>query len=348
MKRATVVGAGISGLTAAYLLVKSGWQVVIYEQRNHVGGNCFDVDCHGMLVHVYGPHLFHTNDDEVAEFVKAMAEPDGVISYDHRVMANTSRMPGFSVPIPYNKTTEAMFGSRLTTEEIRDTFFVDYSQKMWGLPFEELPEHITSRVPVRRDNDDDRYFTDRHQFMPVAGFRSVTTHMLCEIGRETLFLNQPVDAWRKEKADLVVYTGSIDTFHRFTFGWLPYRSLRFSTAELPADTNGGAQSAVVVNECNDKPITRTTDYGLLANKTQRLKDNDTTICVAETPCPYTPVDERFYPMNWGGAAELYEKYAAEPTGLDCGVVFLGRLGRYRYLNIDQVIREAFDAMKPYV
>lgn len=353
MKKAVVVGAGITGLTAGVCLAEAGWYVHIYDIRNHIGGNCHDVleDTPGsgrrIPVHQYGPHLFHTNDDAVFEFLSRFTE---WVPYTHRVKACVHEHPlslsrNHLLSIPYNLTTERALGRCLTDQEIVELFFRDYSEKMWGEPWEVLPDHITKRVPRRRDNDDTRYFTDKHQCMPAHGYETLFTRMMTRIimnGGE-LHLQVGDDEWTEQlPADLVVYTGSIDAFYGAKHGWLPYRSLDIKKAYVP--TGRQPIDAAVINECNKKPYTRTTYYAMI--HCPEL-DNTMVPVTIEYPVEWVPGMIRYYPMNWGSTPDLLAKYVAETPWTGCPTVFAGRLGQYQYLNMDQAVKAGMGAVAAY-
>ncbi len=257
----------------------------IYEVRDHLAGNCHDASHGQTMLHTYGPHLFHTNDVEVWEFLSRFTE---WIPYHHKVVADT-RLGRIS--IPYNQTTVAQLGRELTDEEIRELIFVEYSEKQWGVPWAELPAAIKGRVPARRENADDGYFTDKYQAQPKEGYTRMFERMLEGI---PVHLGVGKEEWRKHVAqcvppalerghpacagegegifrtgwkpvlqgrqdarptDLVIYTGKIDEYFGYCYGRLPYRSLRFehyqSAERLPH---------AVINQCNAKGYTRIYDH----------------------------------------------------------------------------------------
>ena len=235
---AIVIGSGLSGTTASRLLADNGVAVNILESRSHASGNCRDTVQNGTQVHRYGPHLFHTNDVEVWEFLSRFTE---WMSYQHKVVADTGLG---RISIPYTHKATAQLGRELSDEEIRNLIFVDYSEKQWGVPWAALPAAITGRVPSRRDNADDRYFTDKYQAQPKEGYSKMFERMLEGIPAH---LGAGKDEWRKHarNADLVIYTGKIDEYFNYCYGRLPYRSLRFehfwSPERLPH---------AVINQCD--------------------------------------------------------------------------------------------------
>jgi len=343
--KATIVGAGISGLTAATLLTLNGWDVEVFETRPHIGGNCHDCMDGGVFVHTYGPHIFHTDYDDVWEFVNMFTEFN---DYRHKVRAKTPFVPDKSIPIPYSKATEEIIGHSWTDHEIIDALFVDYSQKMWGLPWNQLPETITSRVPKRRDNYDECYFIDKHQGMPLHGYTNMFNHMIALIGDERVHLGVCSDEWKiaASYSELVVYTGSVDSYFDYKLGELPYRTLDFQFSSLLTDD---LQPVAVINQCNTLNFTRKTDFSHFYDYAELPS---MVPILVEYPRKYVRDfgDDPIYPMNWGEGERLAAAYRAlTHQGIaNEHVIFCGRLGRYKYLDMDDAIKEVMDAVAPYL
>jgi UDP-galactopyranose mutase len=337
-KKAVIVGAGLAGLTAGVLLHRKGWETRIYETRSHIGGNCFDSLQHGWFVHRYGPHIFHTSNKAVYEFLKAFTK---FTSYEHRVLARTHGLPETLLPIPYNKRTEQILGRSLSNQEIVDMFFVQYSEKMWDMAWHCLPEHIRNRVPQRRDNADDRYFTDEFQGMPNNGYSGLFAQMAEEIGWDKIFINVDEDDWAYyRKPDLVVYTGSIDDYFKVSLGRLPYRSLSFEFSTRPWNER---LDVAVVNECNlIYPFTRTTDYSRFYESPVNGDPLVAPMCV-EYSRPWKQGRDRYYPMHWGAGEKLYQDYNRLTT-IGPPVVFCGRLGSYKYMNMDETVADTMQKL----
>lgn len=329
-----VVGSGISGAVAAYLLSQSGHKVEIFETRSHIAGNCYDEILEGVLVHKYGPHLFHTNDTTVWNLLSRFTDWS---NYSHKVVADTSRG---RIPIPYNFLTEKQIGCRLTDQEIIDLIFIDYSEKQWGVPWSKLPASITGRVPKRRENSDDRYFTDHFQGQPKDGYRRMFEQMLEGI---VVHLDVGKDKWRDlaENADLVVYTGKIDEYFGFCYGNLPYRSLRFehqfSMTGLPN---------AVINQCNQLPYTRMYDHSYF-NPTSNRVEAKGTIITHEYPLEHDPSNEPYYPVPFGEGMATYQKYKALAEH-DTNVIFLGRLATYSYLDMWMAVAQTIKKLSAQV
>jgi UDP-galactopyranose mutase len=348
-----IVGAGFAGsVLAERLAVDAGRRVLLVDRRPHIGGNAYDhYDDAGVLVHKYGPHIFHTNSKEVFEYLSRFTEWR---PYQHRVQASVD---GQLVPLPINRDTiNRLYGLNLTTlevdaffasraekrdpirtsedvivnrigRELYEKFFRNYTRKQWDLDPSELDASVTSRVPVRT-NRDDRYFTDTYQSMPRTGYTRMFERMLAQPGIKLLLQADYRDVAATIPHREVIFTGPIDEYFDYRLGRLPYRSLdfRFETLNVPQH-----QPVAVINYPNEHLYTRVTEFKHLTGQ-----DHPKTTLVYEYPAasgdPYYPVQQ---PQN----AELYRKYqmlaAAAPR-----VHFVGRLGTYRYYNMDQVVAQA--------
>ena len=356
-----IVGAGFAGSVLAERLARgSGQRVLVVDKRPHIGGNAYDrYDDAGVLIHPYGPHIFHTNSAEVFDYLSRFTEWR---PYQHRVLASVD---GQMVPMPINlDTVNRLYGLNLTAFEMEawlaevaekrerivtsedvvvskvgrdlyNKFFRGYTRKQWGLDPSQLDASVTARVPTRT-NRDDRYFADTYQAMPKNGytrmFESMLSHPNIKVMLNTDY-REIVDLlpWRH-----MVYTGPIDAFFDYKHGKLPYRSLRFEHVTLPQPK---VQAVGTVNYPNDYAYTRITEFKHLTGQ-----QHDHTSLVYEFPCdegdPYYPVPR---PEN----AELYRLYEAE-TETRPDVTFVGRLASYRYYNMDQVVGQALAAYKRLV
>jgi len=325
-----IVGSGISGSTAARLLADAGHRVEIWETRSHTGGNCHDETVNGVTVHRYGPHLFHTNDRAVWDFLSRFT---AWTDFRLKVVADTALG---RISIPYSRVTERQLGRALTDAEIRDLIFADYSEKQWGVPWKELPAAITGRVPLRRDNDDDRYFTDEFQGQPAAGYSAMFTNMLDGI---PVHLGVPPDEWRSHRkpGDRVIYTGKIDGYFKGVHGPLPYRSLRFehewSATRLPNS---------IINQCNRLPHTRIYEHARFSGQNPPL-----TLITREYPLAHGPGNEPYYPVPFGEGMAIYQRYRALAAA-ETGTVFLGRLATYSYLDMWMAVAQAMTKLRPYL
>ncbi len=348
-----VVGAGFAGATIAErLAAHAGKKVLICDRRPHIGGNAYDhYDDAGILVHKYGPHIFHTNSRDVYEYLSRFTEWR---PYQHRVLACVD---GQLLPIPINlDTVNRMYGTSYTSfeleeffkgvaepvseirtsedvivskvgRELYEKFFRNYTRKQWGLDPSELDAMVTARVPVRT-NRDDRYFTDTYQVMPLHGYTRMFERMLSHPNIKVLLNADYREVEGSIPYDEVVFTGPVDEFFDYRFGKLPYRSLdfRFETRNVPV-----AQAAPVINYPNENAYTRVTEFKYLSGQ-----EHPKTTLVYEYA---TAQGDPYYPVPRPENAALYRKYQelAEQTP---GVNFLGRLGTYKYYNMDQVVAQA--------
>ena len=352
-----IVGAGFAGsVLAERLASQHGARVLLIDRRNHVGGNAYDEPNEaGILYHKYGPHIFHTNSEQVVDYLSQFTEWR---PYEHRVRAVVR---GKLVPIPINRTTlNALFDLDLTTdeeaaeylasraepvEEIRtsedvvinavgqelyELFFRGYTRKQWGLDPSELDKQVTSRIPTRT-NTDDRYFSDTFQAMPLEGytkmFERMVDHSLIEVRTGVDFAELKNQA--NEIAEHIIYTGPIDEYFDFRFGKLPYRSLKFDHQTLDKEWH---QPVAVVNYPDEKvPYTRISEYKHLTGQ-----DAPVTTITYEYP---SAEGDPYYPIPRPENQELFKKYEALADATD-NVTFVGRLATYRYYNMDQIVGQA--------
>jgi UDP-galactopyranose mutase len=348
-----IVGAGFAGATVAAQMARNfGKRVLLLDRRPHVGGNAYDhYDQAGVLVHKYGPHIFHTNSRDVIDYLSLFTEWR---TYEHRVLASVD---GKLVPIPINlDTVNSLHGLKLSVDELeaylekiaekpaavrtsedvvvsrvgRDLYekmFRGYTRKQWGLDPSELDASVTARIPVRL-NRDDRYFSDTYQVMPLHGFTRMFENML-DHPKITIMLSTDYrDVMNAVPHKELVYTGPIDEFFDFRFGKLPYRSLQFRHETMNVKK---LQPVAVINHPNEHDYTRVTEFKHLTGQS-----HSKTSVVYEYPCdggdPYYPVPR---PEN----AALYKQYEALAAQQQ-GVHFVGRLATYKYYNMDQVVAQA--------
>jgi UDP-galactopyranose mutase len=351
-----VVGAGFAGSIVARRLAEAGLSVQLIDRRQHIGGNAYDEhDGHGILIHPYGPHLFHTNDKQAWQWLSQFTEWH---TYEHRVLAQVDAQ---LLPIPINRTTiNKLYGLSLdedgvadflekareardpirTSEDavlnsvgpdICDKFFRGYTKKQWGLDLSELCPSVAARIPTRT-NDDDRYFTDIYQAVPQEGytvmFRRILDHPRIEIA-----LGTDYSAIKKKiKVRHLVFTGAIDAFYDFRFGELPYRSLRFEHQHLP--TTAWRQPVGTINFPNDHAYTRITEFKHITGQ----KNNGTSIVLEYPQAEGDP----YYPIPRIENEILYQQYRTLAQK-ETNVTFVGRLAEYRYYNMDQVVASALVA-----
>jgi UDP-galactopyranose mutase len=353
-----VVGAGYAGaIMAERLASQCGQSVLVVDRRDHIAGNAYDyVDEHGVLIHGYGPHIFHTNAASVVEYLSDFTtwRP-----YEHRVVADVD---GQLVPIPINRTTVNMlYGLDLETEEqveafyaeraepiayvrtsedsvvskvgrdLYEKFFRGYTRKQWQRDPRELHASVCARIPTRT-NTDDRYFTDWHQAMPTDGytamFERILDHPLIDVQLGTDF-----DTVRDDvEYDRLVYTGPIDAFFDYEFGALPYRSLEWEMRHEATPDGGLAQATASINfPSEDVPYTRTTEFRHLTGQV-----HDMTTIAVEFP---RSEGDPYYPIPNDETRALYKRYESRAAERP-DVTFVGRLARYQYLNMDQVVAQA--------
>jgi UDP-galactopyranose mutase len=348
-----IVGAGFAGSVLAERLARgAGMRVLICDVRPHIGGNAYDeYNDDGILIHKYGPHIFHTNSKEVFDYLSQFT---AWRPYQHRVKAHVD---GMLVPMPINlDTINTLYGLNLTAFEVDDflkslaeprdqirtsedvviskvgkelykKFFQGYTRKQWGLDPSELDASVTARVPTRT-NRDDRYFTDTYQAMPLHGYTRMFEKML-DHPNIKIMLNTDY----REIVDLIpyramIYTGPVDSFFDNCYGKLPYRSLEFvhETHDVPI-----YQPAPVVNYPNDNAYTRITEFKYLTGQ-----EHAKTSIVYEYP---QAEGDPYYPVPRPENTVLYQKYKALADETP-NVHFVGRLATYKYYNMDQVVAQA--------
>jgi UDP-galactopyranose mutase len=353
-----VVGAGFSGaVVASQMARRFNKRVMLVDRRSHVGGNAYDHrDAAGILVHKYGPHIFHTQSKDVFDYLSQFTEWR---NYEHRVLASVD---GKLVPIPINlDTVNILHGRNLKVDELEDylqsiaenpaairtsedvvvsrvgrdlyeKMFRGYTRKQWGLDPSELDASVTARIPVRMSRDD-RYFSDLYQAMPLRGFTAMFENMLDHPNIRIELNTDYRDVLKAVKYRELVYTGPVDEYFEYRFGKLPYRSLQFQHKTLNVER---LQPVAVINYPQEHDYTRVTEFKHLTGQ----KHAKTSI-VYEYPCdggdPYYPVPR---PEN----ASLYKQYEALAAQTP-KVHFTGRLATYKYYNMDQVVAQALTLCK---
>lgn len=373
-----VIGAGIAGAVAARELAEKGnCRVLVLEQRDHIGGNCYDkADDYGVLIHTYGPHIFHTNDEGVYEYLSRFTEwymyPQG-----HQVVA---KVDGSLIPVPFNLNTLHLVygeqkaqelekkliaaygeGSRVPIMELKksedpqireiaqyvyENVFLKYTMKQWGQTPEEISPEVTGRVPVLISHDN-RYFQDRYQGVPLHGFTPMFERMLDHANidvvlgveaSERLVITEDGILLDGEPFDgTVIYTGALDELFGCRFGRLPYRSLRFDFEHLDQPDFQDGHS--VVNYTVSEDFTRITEFQYLTGQ----QGCDGTTIVREYPFAYTGAQGEipYYAILNAENEALYDKYRALTAHLD-HFYLLGRLAEYKYYNMDAMARKALD------
>jgi UDP-galactopyranose mutase len=321
--KAKIIGSGLSGITSAIILKNKGYDIKIYESRNHIGGNCYDSNFCGNLVHNYGPHIFHTDDEEVFKFLSQYTE---WITFKLQPKGNTEL--GL-ISLPYSKKTIKEIGRELNNEEIQNYIFKDYSEKQWGIPFHELPKSITNRIPKTKDLEDPTWFEgQKYQCIPKHGYTKMMENMLKGINVK---LNCNKDEWRNDQTDITIYTGKIDEYFNYCYGELPYRTLDFKH-----ETSSKKQEVFIINQ-NNKNVsyTRKYDHSYLNENHKGI-----TIITEEYPRQCEINDIPFYPMPFKEGINIYNKYK-ELAEKEEKTIFVGRLATYTYLDMWMAIKQVF-------
>ncbi|MDC7300603.1 UDP-galactopyranose mutase [Agathobacter ruminis] len=370
-----IVGAGIAGATAARILAEEGNQkVLVIERRNHIGGNCYDeLDDYGILIHTYGPHIFHTGEESVREFLSRFTD---WYDFGHEVVAKVADQ---LIPVPFNLNTLHMVyekekadrleqkliaeygeGSRVPIMKLRENedpdvreiaeyvyqnVFLRYTMKQWGQKPEEISPEVTGRVPVVISYDN-RYFKDKYQSVPIDGFTPMFEKMLDHPNIEVRLNTDCLDVLSFEDRKIyfegeeftgnVIYTGAIDELFHLRFGRLPYRSLDFKFEHLDQDSFQGHS---VVNYTVSEDFTRITEFKFL---TGQKNTNGTTI-VREYPFAYTGAKNEipYYAILNEDNEKLYGKYKTMTEEFG-NFHLLGRLAEYKYYNIDAMTLKAME------
>lgn len=355
-----IVGAGFAGAVMAERLASQlNKKVLIVEKRNHIAGNAFDeYDEHGILVHRYGPHIFHTNSKEVFEYLSQFTE---WIPYEHKVLA---KIGNELYPIPINRITiNKLYKLNLKTEnevknyfesvkekrfpilnsediivnqvgkDLFEKFFRHYTKKQWNLEPKELSPSVCGRIPVRT-NDDCRYFTDKYQFMPKEGYTKMFEKILNHKNIELILNSDYKTILDSVKFDKMIYTGPIDYFFDYQFGKLPYRSIRFEFRNF--NLNLIQKSAVYNYTSNEVEFTRVTEYKHITSQ-----KSETTTLSYEYP---VKEGEPFYPVPTLENKNKYLLYKREFEKIK-NIFFCGRLAEYQYFNMDQVIANSLKNLK---
>lgn len=370
MSKAIVVGAGFSGATTARMLAEAGYTVIVMDKRSTIGGNAYDyVDKNGITIQPYGPHIFHTNEKEVFDFLSRFTEWE---KYEHRVLAN---IKGKLVPVPFNLTSLKELFPKDKAERIEKTLvdeigidkkvpilelkkhpsleirqfadyvynniFYFYTKKQWGFRPEELGETVMNRVPVYLSYED-RYFTDEYQFMPKNGFTDMISKILAHPNiqlklntdaNEHLTFKDGVTYFKGKPFDEpIVYTGCLDELFKYSFGVLPYRSLKFKFLTKRCSSY---QKAAVVNYTVSAKYTRISEFTKFCCSPKKK-----TVIVKEYPKKFKKGQNiPYYPIPIENNYRAYDKYS-EMAKEYKNLYLLGRLANYKYINMDIAVKNA--------
>ena len=356
-----IVGAGLYGAVFAHEMTKRGKKCFVIDKRDHIAGNIYTREQSGIQVHQYGAHIFHTSNKKIWDYVNQFAEFNNYINspvavyhdelYNLPFNMNTfSKMWGIRTPEeakakikeqveslgitePKNLEEQAL---SLVGRDVYEKLVKGYTEKQWGRDCKDLPSFIIKRLPVRFIYDNN-YFNDRYQGIPIGGYTQIVEKLLqgCEIQ-----LNIDYLAHREELtsiADRILFTGMIDAYYDYCFGPLAYRSVRFETEELPIENCQG--NAVVNYTAREVPYTR-----IIEHKHFEFGKQPTTIISREYSAEWKPGIEPYYPVNDAENGALYQKYT-ELAAQEKNVIFGGRLGQYKYYDMDKVIAAALEAVE---
>lgn len=349
-----IVGAGLTGSTIARLLHEQGKKVLVIDKRRHIAGNCYTKNVNGIYVHEYGPHIFHTNNKAVWDFVNRFAEFNNFVNspianYKGEIyslpfnMYTFNKMWGVTTPaeaaekiqeqkqnaginVPTNLEEQAI---SLVGTDVYEKLIKGYTEKQWGRDCKELPSSIIKRLPVRFTYDNN-YFNALYQGIPVGGYTAMIEKMLDGI---EVRLNTTYSKTGDFSAEKVIYTGPIDEYYNYDLGHLQYRSIRFSHSFID---KGNFQGNAVVNYTDrETPWTR-----IIEHKWFDYRGQASTVISMEYSSEWKPGVEPYYPINDARNNELYAKYKKQAERED-NVIFCGRLGSYAYLDMDIAIERAF-------
>lgn len=356
-----IVGAGLFGAVFAHEATKAGKSCLVIDKRNHIAGNIYCENVEGIHVHKYGAHIFHTSNKMVWDYVNQFAEFNHYVNspvaiyqdelYNLPFNMNTfSKLWGIQTPAeakaiidkqraecgvdePKNLEEQAL---SLAGKDVYEKLIKGYTEKQWGRPCDELPAFIIKRLPFRFTYDNN-YFNDRYQGIPIGGYTAIVEKMLegIEVRLETDYFD-----FVKENADIAtttVFTGMIDEFYGYKLGHLQYRSVRFETEVLDTDNYQG--NAVVNYTHRDVPYTR-----IIEHKHFEFGKQEKTVISKEYSSEWEPGVEPYYPINNDENNALYEQYKAL-ADQESDVIFGGRLGHYKYYDMDKVVEAAFEALE---
>ena len=364
-----IAGAGLFGAVFAHEMHKQGRKVLVVEKRDHIAGNIYTEKVMGINVHRYGAHIFHTSDEEVWNYVNQYARFNHYVNspvavyrdelYNLPFNMNTfSRMWNIKTPkeakeiiakqtgefagiTPQNLEEQAL---QLAGRDVYEKLIKGYTEKQWGRDCKDLPAFIIRRLPLRFTYDNN-YFNDRFQGIPEGGYTQIDEKLLEDIPvltgvslQEYQTANAARTADEQDSWDRLLYTGMIDEYYHYRLGTLEYRSLRFETEELPEEDNYQGNAVVNYTE-REVPYTR-----IIEHKHFEFQTGEGTVITREYPATWKKGDEPYYPINDEKNGALYAQYA-ELAKKEANVLFGGRLGQYKYYDMDKVIRSALDMVK---
>jgi len=357
-----IVGSGLYGATFAYLAKKSGKKCLVIDKRSHSGGNVFCEDVHGIQLHKYGCHIFHTSNEKVWKFVNSFAKFNNyvhcpVANYKGKIynlpfnMNTFSKLWNISLPQEAKRIIEKQI-SKITCEprnleeqaislvgkDVYEKLIKGYTEKQWGRKCSELPASIIKRLPVRYTYDNN-YFNDKYSGIPLGGYNQIIERLLegIDVELNTNFFSKYSDGRWKSVAEKLVYTGKIDEYFNYQFGKLSYRTVRFEHQILEGISN--FQGVSVMNYTDSKtPFTRVIEHKHFEPESDAY-DKDFTIISKEYSEEWTEDKEAFYPVNDSENENLYNLYKSL-SKKEQNVIFGGRLAEYKYYDMDDVIEKA--------
>ena len=347
-----IVGAGFFGAISAFELTKKGYKCLVIEKRNHIAGNCYTENVEGINVHKYGAHIFHTNDQEIWDYVNALLEfnryTNSPVAMNHgklfyqiwgvktpkeaadKIAEQTEKYKDIT---PKNLEEQAL---KLVGDDIYKLLIKEYTEKQWGVKATELPAFIIKRLPVRFTFDNN-YFNDRFQGIPMGGYTKIFEKLLegIEVQLETDFFENR--AYFENIAENIIYTGPIDKFFNYEAGKLNYRSLRFENETLDMENFQG--NAVVNYTSHEEAFTR-----IIEHKHFEFGTQEKTIITREYPQDWNENLEPYYPVNDEVNNTIYNAYKKKAEALE-NVIFGGRLAEYKYYDMHQIVGSALAKMK---
>lgn len=356
-----IVGAGLFGAVFAHEATRAGKSCLVIDKRPNIAGNIYTEKMENINVHKYGAHIFHTSDKEVWDYLNQFCEFNNYINspvavykdelYNLPFNMNTfSKMWNIKTPAEAKAIIEAQKAELGITEpknleeqalslvgtDVYEKLIKGYTQKQWGRPCTELPSFIIKRLPLRFVYDNN-YFNDRYQGIPIGGYTAIVEKLLC--GSDVLLSTDYFEFVREnpDVAEKTVYTGEIDKFYNYEFGALEWRAVRFDTEVLDCENYQG--NAVVNYTEAEIPYTR-----IIEHKHFEKSESDKTVISREYSSEWKPGDDPYYPINNDRNNELYQKYY-ERSKEDKSIIFGGRLGTYKYYDMDKVVRAALDAVR---
>ena len=362
-----IVGTGLFGACFAHEMHKAGKSCLLIDKRDHIAGNIYTQESMGIQVHRYGAHIFHTSDRQIWDYVRGFAEFNHYVNspvavykdelYNLPFNMNTfSRLWGIKKPAEAKKIIADQIAGLNIREpqnleeqalsqvgrDVYEKLIKGYTEKQWGRDCKELPSFIIKRVPLRFRYDNN-YFNDPYQGIPIGGYTQIVEKMLAGSTVRTgvsyrQFLEENASSAQPDTWDRLLYTGMIDEYFGYQLGTLEYRSLRFETQELPEEDNYQGNAVVNYTE-REIPWTR-----IIEHKHFEFGTQPGTVITKEYPAKWAPGDEPYYPVNDEKNTAHYEKYQ-ELAGKEKNVLFGGRLGGYRYYDMDKVLRAALDMVE---